>query len=314
MSAPGSVYGHGTRLRQGALQLTPDADTVVLTPGTYRWTPPQGAQRLIVLAVAGGGGGGSGRIDATSTARGGGAGGGGGGAARFEVPLTGPLEFLRQPWDIVVGAAGHPGAGVSGAVAANGNPGIAGGNTTIVFPLALNQTSAVTLTCGGGGLGAGGSSAGAAAGSAGTGNIPGTGGGLTAVGSASGNGTASTALEATGGAATGGGGGGSLTAANALQTPGNGGSHSSTGITWQAVAITTAGAEGRHGFASPWGNACGVGGAGGAANNGGAGGRGGNGGWPGGGGGGGGASITSTGASGSGGRGGDGVVIIQVIW
>lgn len=314
MSAPGSVYGHGTRLRQATIQLTPDADTIVLTPGTYRWTPPQGAQRLIVLAVAGGGGAGSGRIDTSGTARGGGGGGAGGGAARFEVSLSGPLEFLRQPWDIVVGPGGHPGAGVSGAVASNGNAGNAGSNTTITFPLAVNQTTAATLTCGGGAAGAGGTNAGAAGGTAGTGNIPGTGGGLTAVGSASSAGGNSTALQATGGAATGGGGGGSITGANALQNPGSGGAHTSTGVTWQAASVTTAGAEGPHGFASPFGNACGVGGAGGAANNGGAGGRGGNGGWPGGGGGGGGASITSTGASGSGGRGGDGVVIIQVIW
>jgi len=101
----------------------PVATTITAT-GTTAYPIPTGATRIEVTLWGAGGGGGSGRCGVAGAARSGGLGGWGG----VPVTKTFPVSALSGPVTVTVGTGGAGGAAVS--ATADGNPGVAGGNTT----------------------------------------------------------------------------------------------------------------------------------------------------------------------------------------
>ena len=172
------------------------------TAGSGTWTKPLNGNWARVLVKAGDGGSGSG---ARQTASGGGGGGGGGGFSIWE----GPLTDLGSSVAYIVGGGGTGGAAVT-VNSTNGNPGVAGGDSSF-------GSLAYAYGGGGGGGGLGGSGTGGSGGAGGNGMFVGGAGG--AGGSPAGPGSpgASAAMAGAGG---GGGGGGSNTP---LQTAGGAG-------------------------------------------------------------------------------------------
>jgi len=267
--------------------------------GAGVWTKPAGAKYVNVTLIGAGGGGGSGRVDNAGTLRGGGGGGGGGGITQEEFVAA----ALGATENLTVGAGGAGGAAV--AATADGNPGVAGGNSIFGTTLAL--------TAFGGALGNGGT--GAAGGVAGAGGLGSRYGNATSgTGGQGGNGSNGAAAGANGATSTvpsgarGGAGGGGISAGDAAQIGGVGGAFTNT----LAAAGGTAG-----GLSAPGGpgnssatDRQGTGGGGGGSSVAASAGDGGAGGSFGGGGGGGGAAVNGTGDSGKGGDGANGIIIV----
>jgi hypothetical protein len=302
--------------------------------------PPGYGGVVDVHQVGGGSGGGSGRRGAGGSA----AGGGGGGAGGLQVSrrLSGIASGTNVT--VTVGAAGTGGASIT-VDSTNGNPGVAGGDTSFGSYFTAYGGSAPsggTAAGGAGGAGAGYAAAGtaAAAGVGGVGGAPaasgtsfggGSGGNTALVGGASlfgagggAGGSSGTTAPAAGGnsqySAGGGGGGGGISAAdtgaagsaggatgNYAATSGSGGAAGAAG---SASSNGAAGTAGTAGTVLQPGSSGGGGGSGlGSGGTFGVGGVGGAGGVPGGAGGGGGASR-NTFASGAGGAGARGEVLV----
>ena len=259
------------------------------------WTNPSPStpKRVFVRLVGGGGGGGSGRKGAAGATRCGG--GGGGGAAVVEFwTLTTELSGTES---VVVGAGGTGGASQT-TNTTNGNPGVAGGDTTFAGTTAI-----------GGNSGTGGTATAGTAGAATTNaSIIGVGVAATAAGGAAGASGVAGVAAATVifHAPTGGGGGGGHDAANVVRAGGNGGSMGSAGSITLISGGTGGASGGGNGSAGNGVRGSGTGGGGGGSG----GGNGGNGGGFGSGGGGGAAGTDSVTNSGKGGDGAPGYVLI----
>lgn len=270
------------------------------------WTKPANAVSYTVRLIGGGGGGGSGCVSAVNT----GASGGGGGAAAGYIIGEGLASTLSATEAVTVGANGTGGAAQT-TDSTSGNNGTNGGTSQ------FGPWKAI-----GGALGGGGNTT---AGTAGTVVNNATGGPIVFGTQASGGGAGSTAAGTLAPALnneirpSGGGGGSGISAANARgSTSGNSGTINLGNIYVSSpiaggTTVTTTGANGGDGNASPF--LIGTGGAGGSSGdtagtiNGGNGGNGG--GYGSGGGGGGGARNGAD--SGAGGNGASGYVIIETL-
>ena len=261
------------------------------------WTKPAGAYGVAeVLMYGGGGGGGSGRSAGAGSARWGGGGGGAGAVVKAHLKVS----ALAGTEAVTVGAGGNGGAAAHGA--SDGNPGIAGGDSSFAGLTAVGGNLGGAGTSGTGGTGgaaktsatmiyqtAAQSSMAGAAGSQTSGSVP----------------VASATRQPTGGA-----GGAGINAANSSAAGGAGGAQGAAPIGVFAGGAAGASGGGAGGDGSSKYDA-GLGGGGGGSDGTGTnpGGPGGAGGLYGGGGGGGAAGVSAVG-SGAGGKGGDGYVII----
>lgn len=156
----------------------------IITSSTmFSWMP--GATHASFLVIGGGGGGGSGKFDGINAANGGS--GGSGGSLRYMRRM--PYEFInalrmRNEFTVTIGAGGTGGAGVT-ISGNNGNPGVAGGSSSIQFRTQwasgiygnLFYTSGLTVNGGGKGTGGTSSFANADASSNGAGQLNGLTGG-----------------------------------------------------------------------------------------------------------------------------------------
>lgn len=263
--------------------------------GTWTNPSPSTRRRVYVSLVGGGGGGGSG----AKFAAGGNRGGGGGGAPGAVVEFWEWSNELASTLAVTVGSGGSGGA-AQATNSTNGNPGTAGGQTSVNGIIAV-----------GGNLGAGGTVAAGTGGASQTSannfgsviNTTGTGG----AGSVS-VGATPAALSFT--VPTGGGGGAGLSSTNVIQPGGSGGTRGIV-LSNTFVAGGTAGtAGGTNGADGNSARGVGTGGGGGGSNNAGDSGSGGNGALYGAGGGGGAAGTNDVGNSGAGGNGAGGYALI----
>lgn len=266
-------------------------------------TLPSGFTLVCWDLYSAGAGGGSGRRGASGSNRYGGGGGGGGAHTRTPFFRIADLGGAGTSVTNTIGAGGIGGAAVT-TDNTDGNPGGAGGLTSVAI------TNKIGPYAVGGNAGGGGTATGGTAGSGGTGGM--FLGGLAGAGAASigGNGNSSNAAGA------GGGGGGGL---NATDTPAAGGVGGMGGVSigegWSGTPTTAGAAGGGNGSSVPSNRTATLlpvsAGGGGGSNNAGPGGAGGDGG-RGNGGGGGGASQNGA-NSGKGGDGGPGYIRRYVI-
>jgi len=281
VSSSAPTNGDLLRYVSGTTQWEPGAGVDVqlfTTSGT--WTKPSGCRTVQIVCIGAGGGGGSGHAHASAN-KGGGGGGGGGGITE----LTYRAVALPGSLTVTVGTNGTGGAGVSAST--NGNPGTAGG-TSSLSASGITYASAV-----GGNFGAGGTNSGGAGGAALTTNalwLGGAGGtgGTAAIGT-----TASTSQGAPGG-----GGGGGMSSGGTTYAGGSGATRVGIGT----GGAGTGGAGSNVGFYGSGG--------GGSTSSSGTSAAGGIGGFGAGGGGSGGSST----ATGAGGNGGGGLICIISSW
>lgn len=300
------------------ITVTPGANTITIaatgqttnilitqfnTPGTFTWTKNAATQFIEIVMWGGGAGGGSGRRGA-STAAGGGSGAGGSDVVYYSQQAS----AFSSSETVIVGAGGAGGAAVA-VNNTNGNPGIAGGFSsigTLTTPGSSNPgIGGTTGTTTGGTLGVAFTINGT--------SVQGGGNGGSGGSSTGGNGASNTTQYG----ASGGGGGSGADSGTARQA-GNGGSITTLNTVTTLIAGAAGGIEsgtinGANGTAqiTTHGSVTGGGGGGGGGgqSTGGVAGIGGNGAFPGGGGGGGGGSINGT-NSGAGGNGSGGAVWI----
>jgi hypothetical protein len=281
VSSSAPANGDLLRYVSGTAQWEPGAGVDVqlfTTSGT--WTKPSGCRTVQIVCIGAGGGGGSGHAHASAN-KGGGGGGGGGGITE----LTYRAVALPGSLTVTVGTGGTGGAGVSAST--NGNPGTAGGTSS------LSASGITYASAAGGNFGAGGTNSGGAGGAALTTNALWLGGAGGAGGTAAIGTTASTSQGAPGG-----GGGGGMSSGGTTYAGGSGATRVGIG----AGGDGTGGAGTNVGFYGSGG--------GGSTSSSGTSAAGGVGGY-GAGGGGSGASTTTTGA---GGNGGGGLICIISSW
>lgn len=260
------------------------------------WTNPSPAtpRRMFVRLVAAGGGGGTGRKGAAGSGRAGGGGGGAGSVVEFYCLTT----DLGGTESVTVGAGGT-GAPARTTNSTDGQPGVAGGDTSF----------AATIAKGGNAGSGGGTTVGAAGAAITNGHSIGL---AVLTTSAGGTGTATNGGPGTNvnqSVPTGGGGAGGISSSDSAGTGGSGGAMGVSAAQTLLAGGTggTGGANGTHGNA---GRGSGTGGGGGSSSLSANGGNGGNGGGFGSGGGGGAAGIDSVGDSGAGGNGAGGYALI----
>jgi hypothetical protein len=206
VSSSAPTNGDLLRYVSGTTQWEPGPGVdVQLFVASGTWTKPSGCRTVQIVCIGAGGGGGSGHAAASGNRGGGGAGGGGG-----ITELTYRAVALPGSLTVTIGAGGTGGASVSAST--NGNPGTAGGTSSV-------SASGITYaSAAGGNFGAGGTNSGGAGGAALTINALWLGGAGGSGGAGGANGTTPSNSQG----APGGGGGGGMSSGGTTHAGGSG--------------------------------------------------------------------------------------------